>query len=148
MNASHNCSRETGALASLAAGNLEGDCLFPPEFQPVNRWNFHRHSVFFPEGHWPIVRSHMLIRHTLLICSAAGLALSLASPVEAAKKHRKSTVQYHPTLYRQAAVPGSVFQGGVLAGPLYNGQDYIGDDPDPNIRSYLIRDETRYGGRD
>ena len=90
----------------------------------------------------------MLIRHTLLICSAAGLVLCLASPVEAAKKHRKSTVQYHPTLYRQAAVPGSAFQGGVLAGPLYNGQDYIGNDPDPNIRSYLIRDQTRYGGRD
>ncbi len=30
--------------------------------------------------------------------------------------------------------------------PLYNGQDYIGDDPDPNIRSYLIRDMSRYGG--
>ena len=30
--------------------------------------------------------------------------------------------------------------------PLYNGQDYLGDDPDPNIRSYLIRDMARYGG--
>lgn len=90
----------------------------------------------------------MLIRHTLLFCSAAGLVLCLASPVEAAKKHRKSTAADHSTLHRQGAVPGSVFQGGVLAGPLYNGQDYIGNDPDPNIRSYLIRDQTRYGGRD
>ena len=39
------------------------------------------------------------------------------------------------------------FQGGVLAGPLYNGQEYLGDDPDPNIRSYLLRDLSgRYGG--
>jgi hypothetical protein len=89
----------------------------------------------------------MLIRHTLLVCSAAGLALCLASPVEAAKKHRKLTAAHHSTLHHHAAVaPRSVFQGGVLAGPLYNGQDYIGDDPDPNIRSYLIRDQTRYGG--
>ena len=48
-----------------------------------------------------------------------------------------------------AAAPGFRFQGGVPAGPLYNGQDYLGDDPDPNIRSYLIRDMGgRYGGDD
>ena len=45
------------------------------------------------------------------------------------------------------AARGSGFQGGVLAGPLYNGQDYLGDDPDPNIRAYLLRDLSgRYGG--
>ena len=50
-------------------------------------------------------------------------------------------------VHRQAAVAtGGGFQAGVMTGPLYNGQDYIGDDPDPNIRSYLIRDMTRYGG--
>jgi hypothetical protein len=42
---------------------------------------------------------------------------------------------------------GPGFQGGVLRGPLYNGQDYLGDDPDPNIRAYLLRDlGSRYGG--
>jgi len=30
--------------------------------------------------------------------------------------------------------------GGVPAGPLYNGQDYLGNDPDPNIRSQILRD--------
>ena len=52
------------------------------------------------------------------------------------------------TAHRQAAgAAGSNFQGGVLAGPLYNGQDYLGDDPDPNIRAYLLRDLSgRYGG--
>ena len=49
--------------------------------------------------------------------------------------------------HRQAAVATTGgFSGGVLAGPLYNGQDYIGDDPDPNVRSYLMRDMTRYRG--
>ena len=38
------------------------------------------------------------------------------------------------------------FQGGVMTGPLYNGQDYLGDDPDPNIRAYLLKDQTRYYG--
>jgi hypothetical protein len=90
----------------------------------------------------------MLIWHNVSVCSAVGLALCLASPAEAAKKHRKPTAAYHSMVHRQAAVaPRSAFQGGVLAGPLYNGQDYIGDDPDPNIRAYLIKDKTRYGGQ-
>jgi hypothetical protein len=82
--------------------------------------------------------------------SAIGLALVLAAPAEAAKsskssKHQKvahATVRSHT-----AAVPG--FQGGVRSGPLYNGQDYLGDDPDPNIRSQIQRDMGgRYGGND
>ena len=31
-----------------------------------------------------------------------------------------------------------------MAGPLYNGQDYLGDDPDPNVRAFLHEDMTRY----
>ena len=88
-----------------------------------------------------------------LIVSVVGLAFVLASPAEAAKtkagKYKKSRVAVHTIAYRQGSLmpPAGVgFQGGVLAGPLYNGQDYIGDDPDPNIRAYLIRDMTRYGG--
>ena len=81
-----------------------------------------------------------------LALSAIGLVLILAAPAEAAKKkyHYQSSVAAH------AMAPGGStgrFQGGVLAGPLYNGQDYLGDDPDPNIRSYLLRDLSgRYGG--
>ena len=41
----------------------------------------------------------------------------------------------------------SSYQGGVMRGPLYNGPDYLGTDPDPNIRAYLLRDLSgRYGG--
>ena len=87
-----------------------------------------------------------------LVVSAAGLALALASPAEAAKagKHQKSTAVAHTVKQRQAAAlvhaSGTGFSGGVLAGPLHNGQDYIGDDPDPNVRAYLLRDMTRYRG--
>ena len=81
-----------------------------------------------------------------LIISTIGLALVAASPAEAAKKHKRHHAGYHAN----AMTPGGTtaqYQGGVMAGPLYNGQDYLGDDPDPNIRSYLPRDLTgRYGG--
>ena len=80
-----------------------------------------------------------------LIVSAIGLAL-VASPAEAAKKKYRQ----HSGAAANAMVPGgttATFQGGVMRGPLYNGQDYLGDDPDPNIRAYLLRDLTgRYGG--
>src|SRR3569833_1894680 len=79
-----------------------------------------------------------------LIISAIGLAFVAASPAEAAKKHKRHT-GYHAN----AMSPGGTvapYRGGVMAGPLYNGQDYLGDDPDPNIRAYLIKDKTRYIG--
>jgi len=83
-----------------------------------------------------------------LIAAAIGLAFVFASPAEAAKrgKHKKSGSSAYAMTYGYAA-RGSGFQGGVLAGPLYNGQDYLGNDPDPNIRAYLLRDLSgRYGG--
>ena len=86
----------------------------------------------------------MRIRYGLCRCLRGESALCLASPAEAKSgKHKK-----HATAHRHAAgAAGSAFQGGVLAGPLYNGQDYLGDDPDPNIRAYLLRDLSgRYGG--
>ena len=77
---------------------------------------------------------------------AIGLAVVMASPAEAAKKKQ----HHQPGYASQAMVPGGTsgrFQGGVLAGPLYNGQDYLGTDPDPNIRAYILKDlDSRYGG--
>ena len=95
----------------------------------------------------------MMTRHrqTMWAVSAVGLALCLAAPAEAAKAAKKKPAPIaHSMKHRHAAAaaPGFRSQGGVPAGPLYNGQDYIGDDPDPNIRSYLIRDMSRYGGPD
>jgi hypothetical protein len=84
------------------------------------------------------------------------LALCLAAPAEAAtkSKHKKqvASATAHPVKPRPTtarAQPGFRYQGGVPAGPLYNGQDYLGDDPDPNIRSQILRDMGgRYGGND
>jgi hypothetical protein len=88
-----------------------------------------------------------------LAISAIGLAFVLASPAEAAKsgKYKRSATATHVVKHRQTAQavsgPGVGYQGGVLRGPLYNGQDYLGDDPDPAIRSYLLKDlGGRYGG--
>ena len=87
-----------------------------------------------------------------LVASAVGLAFVLASPAEAAKegKQKKSTATAHVMKHRQTAEAVSAdtgYQGGVRRGPLYNGQDYLGDDPDPNVRAYLIKNLSgRYGG--
>jgi hypothetical protein len=96
-------------------------------------------------------------RHDIWIVSAtAALTLCLAAPAEAANtgKHRKPVAgaPAHVTKHWRAtavAQPAFRYQGGVLAGPLYNGQDYLGNDPDPNIRSQILRDlGGRYGGND
>jgi hypothetical protein len=79
-----------------------------------------------------------------LIVSAIGFAL-VASPAEAAKKKHPSHAGAPANVITPGGTTGT-FQGGVLVGPLYNGQDYLGDDPDPNIRAYLMRDKSRYGG--
>ena len=85
-----------------------------------------------------------------LMVSAIALALA-AAPAEAAKKgkniKKKSAGVTYVKQHRQtAASPRAVFQGGVLAGTLYNGPDYLGDDPDPNVRAFIIKDMTRYRG--
>jgi hypothetical protein len=95
-------------------------------------------------------------RQDIWIFSAAVIfALGLAVPAGAANegKHKKAeTAASHATKHRRAtalAQPAFRLQGGVPAGPLYNGQDYLGDDPDPNIRSQILRDMgSRYGGND
>jgi hypothetical protein len=93
------------------------------------------------------------MKNLLLGISAIGLALVVASPAEAAKKsakHKRHAATAQTMQHRQTAdalsQAGVGYQGGVLKGPLYNGPDYIGDDPDPNIRARLMKDMTRYQG--
>ena len=91
-----------------------------------------------------------------IVVSAIGLAFVLAAPAEAAKQgqHKKpaASATAHATKHRRIAAeaqPAFRYQGGVPAGPLYNGQDYLGTDPDPSIRSQILRDmDGRYGGND
>ena len=81
----------------------------------------------------------------LVLGLAAGLALVLTSAAEAAKarQHKRHSAAM------VAQKRGYWNQQGVPAGPLYNGLDYLGTDPDPNIRSQILRDlGSRYGSPD
>jgi hypothetical protein len=91
-----------------------------------------------------------------IVSALTAVVLFLAMPAEAAHsgKHKKPVAgaSAHATKHRRTTAvvqPAFRYQGGVPAGPLYNGQDYLGNDPDPNIRSQILRDlGGRYGGND
>jgi hypothetical protein len=82
-----------------------------------------------------------------LMVSTIALAFVLAAaPADAAKarKHKK-----HVTANAATVTANSRYRGTNLfpAGPIYNGTDYLGDDPDPFIRSQILRDlGSHYGG--
>ncbi len=86
-----------------------------------------------------------------LIVSAIALAFVLAAaPADAtkARKHKKQMTA-HVTGHAATATANSRYRGTNLfpAGPIYNGTDYLGDDPDPFIRSQILRDlGSHYGG--
>lgn len=82
-----------------------------------------------------------------LSVSVIGLAFvaGAIAPAEAAqlRKHKKAVAAYAmaPTKYRGTDK--------FPAGPIYNAHTYLGDDPDPFIRSQLARDVNAvYGGND
>ena len=84
-----------------------------------------------------------------LMVSAIGLALVFAAvaPADAAKarKHKK-VASAHAAVRVQTGYWGTNL---FPAGPIYNGNDYLGDDPDPNIRFQIKRDlGVHYGGND
>jgi hypothetical protein len=87
-----------------------------------------------------------------VLAAAVGLAVVLAWPAEAAKRHRHKHVAAPAkaaTHVRSRTATRCRGANLVPCGPLYNGQDYLGEDPDPNIRSQIIRDlDGRYGGLD
>jgi hypothetical protein len=86
---------------------------------------------------------------------ALGLAMAAALPAEAAKVSNAKKRVTAPTAVAAKVQPrrtASARHWGtnlVPAGPLYHGRDYLGDDPDPNIRFQLLREiSARYGGID
>ena len=86
----------------------------------------------------------MRIRSELFVASAVAVTLCLALPAEAAKKQRARAPA--PTAYA-ASTSCAGASWGSARGPICNGPDYIGNDPDPNIRAYILRDlGSRYGG--
>ncbi len=88
----------------------------------------------------------MRIRYELLVASTVAFSLCLALPAEAAKKKkpRSAATAAYSTSYASGG-PGS--WGTANTGPLYNGPDYLGQDPDINVRAMLLKDLSgRYGG--
>jgi hypothetical protein len=83
---------------------------------------------------------------------AAAAAVLLALPADAATKHKKHAAKNKAHVVRVARDMTPTHRGANLfpVGPLYyNGDVYIGDDPDPFIRSQLWRDISgRFGGGD
>jgi hypothetical protein len=88
-------------------------------------------------------------RNTLLVPAAVavGIVLGLVLPAEAAREGKpRKPAAAHSVKHRSAAIAASRRdQFGVPEGPLYYGGDYLGTDPDPNIRSQILRDHGRYG---
>ena len=78
--------------------------------------------------------------------SFVGLALVLAAAAPADAKSRKH--KKHVATHRVTAVTPNCRGANVFpCGPLYNSGDYLGDDPDPFIRSQILRDlGAHYGG--
>ena len=81
-----------------------------------------------------------------LILSAVGLAFIVATtaPAEAAKARKGKT-----RAARIVVVAADSHQLGTnlfRAGPIYNGPDYLGNDPDPFIRSQIFRDLNAFYG--
>ena len=76
----------------------------------------------------------------LLVC-ALSLGMMLTSSADAANKNKKPK-----PVASSATVPcrgGNLFR----CGPVYNGNDYLGNDPDPYIRMMIQRDlGAKYGG--
>jgi len=83
-----------------------------------------------------------------LLLSAVGLAVVLAgmAPADAKDRKHKRQVVAQKTVRVQPAYRGTNLYP---AGPIYNGPDYLGDDPDPFIRSQIYRDlGAHYGDAD
>ena len=81
---------------------------------------------------------------TRLTVCCLGLAIAFAAPSADAKarKHKKPANQ-HTAVAKKGERGTNLFP----AGPVYHAGDYLGDDPDPNIRFQLLRDlGIRYGG--
>jgi hypothetical protein len=82
-----------------------------------------------------------------ILSLAVGSALALPASAETAKETKQKKQVVTPAPNR--ANTGYRGQDKFPAGPLYLGQDYLGDDPDPFIRLQIYRDlSAKYGGND
>jgi len=83
------------------------------------------------------------------MAAALALAFLAASPADAAKKTRKH--QRHAGTARAVIVVHPQYRGAHLfpPGPIFYGNQYLGNDPDPFIRLQILRDlDAHFGGPD
>lgn len=73
----------------------------------------------------------------LLLVSAVGAVL-LAAPASAQPNHRRQQVQHTQQSW---PAPG-VFRNDTVI----EGGQYLGRDPDPNVRDQLLKDDSEYNG--
>jgi hypothetical protein len=89
--------------------------------------------------------THSLAARLLALC--AGLAIVATAASANAKKRRQQDSD--AAAVQRAKAPSKRERGVNLypAGPVYHSNEYLGDDPDPFIRSQLMRDlGAHYGG--
>ena len=80
---------------------------------------------------------------------AAGLAFSLSASAEPAKPAKPKKPEAAATTTNKPVQTSYRGADKFRTGPLYNGPDYLGDDPDPFIRMMIERDlSARYGGNE
>jgi hypothetical protein len=82
-----------------------------------------------------------------VVAFAFSFIVFLPAQAETLRKHKKHTVA-HANIHAMAQAPVK-YRGTdkFPAGPIYDGRTYLGDDPDPFIRSQLARDVNAiYGG--
>jgi len=87
----------------------------------------------------------VILRSITLLVFALSVAVTLASSADAKKLEKSKPIA------PQTIIGGSSARcrGAALfhCGPIYNGRDYLGDDPDPFIRLMIQRDlGAKYGG--
>ena len=77
-----------------------------------------------------------------LLLFALSFAVILASAADAKVKQKPTALQAAPGISAQCR-GANLFR----CGPVYNGRDYLGNDPDPFIRLMIQRDlGAKYGG--
>jgi hypothetical protein len=88
----------------------------------------------------------MSSRSSKLLGLALVAAIVSVAPADAkTRKHKKVAYPANVAQARSGAWGANVFP----TGPLYFGNTYLGDDPDPNIRFQIWRDlGARFGGED
>ncbi len=79
-----------------------------------------------------------------LLAGIVALAFVVPAQAETVRKHKKIAHRASVHAIAQAQERGT---DKFRAGPIYDGRTYLGDDPDPFIRSQIARDVNAvYGG--